>query len=206
MKLKSIFSLFSIVVLFQLSPLIFSSCIDDCSGQARYYRLSEFNGEAKEFVPTSPGWQTRPWSNTINLTTEKLLFWFIFGEENLDKNDFIRRAHIGLPVLYACDPGVNLEAGIEKIELFADKDFNSSFPAGTDLSEILLIARVGGEVFVPLESRKDSQRNVYNFTNFAVRFNQESEQSEAMKFTCNVTLQDGREFSFIIENIILRVN
>ncbi|WP_373522101.1 hypothetical protein [Aquiflexum sp.] len=206
MKFKSIFSFFSIIVLFQLFPLIFTSCIDDCSGQARFYRLSGFNGEVREYVPTNPGWQTRPWSNTINLTTEKLLLWFIFEEENLDKKDFVRRADTGLPILYACDPAVNLEAGVEKIELFADKDFNSNFPAGTDLSEMLLIAIVGGSEFSPLMTRRDSNRNVYNFTNFAVRFNQESEQTEAMKFTCNVTLQDGREFSSTIENIILRVN
>lgn len=124
----------------------------------------------------------------------------------MDKKDFIRRAYSGLPVLYACDPGVNLEAGLEKIELFADKDFNSNFPVGADLSEMLLIARVGGGVFSPLESLNDSNRNIYNFTNFAVRFNQESEQSEPMNFTCNVTLQDGRKFSSTIENIILRVN
>lgn len=205
MKLKPVFSFLSIVILFQLFPLILNSCIDDCSGQARYFRLSGFNGDAHEFVPTNPGWQTRPWSNTINLKTEKLLLWFNFEEENLDKKDFVR-AYTGFPVLYACSPAVNLEARIEKIELFADKDFNSNFPAGVDLSEILLIAIVGGSEFSPLESRKDTNRNLYNFTNFAVRFNQESEQSEPMKFTCNVTLQDGREFSSTIENIILRVN
>lgn len=155
-------------------------------------------------MPTSPQWQTRPWSNTINLTTEKLLLWFVFEEENLDKKDF-RRAYTGLPILNACDPAVNLEAGIEKIELVADRDFNSNFPAGSDLSEIILISSAWSQ-FDPLESLMDTSRNVYNFTSFVARFNQESEQNEAMTFTCKVTLKDGREFSSTIENIILRVN
>ena len=204
MNTKSVLSLLTVCILFQGIPLMLSSCFDDCSGQARYFRLSGFSGEAREFVPTNPGWQTRPWSNTINLTTEKLLLQFLFDEENLDKNDF-RRADAGLPYLYACDPAVNLEAGIEKIELVADRDFNENFPAGSDLSEILMVSYGVGQ-FRPLEELWDSRENVYKFTSFFARFNQDSEQSEPMNFTCTVVLQDGREFSSTIENIILRVN
>lgn len=205
MKLKSIFSFFSIVLIFQLFPLAFTSCIDDCSGQASYYRLIGFNGEAKEFVPTDPGWQTKPWSNTINLTTEKLILQFVFEEEFLDKKDFTRSAISGLPVLFACDPAVNLEAGLERIEVSVDKDFNLNFPAGSDLSGILLVSN-GTSQFRPLEEFRDTRENVFRFTNFFVKFSQDAEQSEPMNFKCTVTLRDGRQFSSSIENIILRVN
>ena len=205
MKFKSIFSFFSIIILFQLLPLAFSSCIDDCSGQALFYRLNGFSGDAKEFVPTSPGLQTRPWSNTINLTTEKLLLQFVFEREYLDKKDFIRSAISGLPVLYACDPGINLEAGLEKIKLIVDKDFNLNFLEGSDLSVILLVSN-GTSQFRPLEELRDTRENVFRFTDFIVKFSQDAEQSEPMNFTCTVTLEDGREFSSTIENIILRVN
>lgn len=204
MKCKLIFSLVYVVVIFQFFPLVFISCIDDCSGQALFYRLKGFSGEAKEFVPASPGFQTRPWSNTINLTTEKLLLQFHFDEEYLDKNDF-RRADSGLPLLYACDPAINLEAGIEKIELLADRDFNENFPAESDLSEILMVSN-GAREFRPLEELRDTRENVLRFTDFLLKFSQDSGQSEPMNFTCTVTLQDGRQFSSTIENIILRVN
>jgi hypothetical protein len=185
--------------------LAFTSCIDDCSGQASYYRLIGFNGEAKEFVPTDPGWQTKPWSNTINLTTEKLILQFVFEEEFLDKKDFTRSAISGLPVLFACDPAVNLEAGLERIEVSVDKDFNLNFPAGSDLSGILLVSN-GTSQFRPLEEFRDTRENVFRFTNFFVKFSQDAEQSEPMNFKCTVTLRDGRQFSSSIENIILRVN
>ncbi len=205
MKKKSILSFLSIMILFQGIPLMLSSCVEDCSGQALYYRLSGLNGEAKEYVPRNPGWQTRPWSNSINLTTEKLLLEFVFEEEYLDKKDF-RRAESGLPRLYACSPAINLEAGIEKFEIFSDRDFNTNFPAGTDLSDILVISQVEGREFVALETYRDANRNVFTFTHFSARFNQESEQLEAMNFTCRLQLQDGRVFSSTIENIQIRPN
>ncbi len=199
MKSKNIsLSFIGIILLFQVLPLFLTSCLD-CSGDAINYRITGLKGEAMEFIASTPNWQSKPWSNELNLTTDKLILGFITDTEILA----ISGGSLGLPMAFACDPAINVEAAIQKFELISNKDYNSRFPAGRDLTDIVLFAISSG--FAPFETFRDRERNVLTIESGYVRFSEDSEQAEAQNFTCTITLTDGRKFSAVIDNIILRV-
>ncbi len=204
MKSKNFpFSLIGIILLFQVLPLFLTSCLDDCSGEGLFYRITGLNGEALEYVETASSFQTQPWSNTKNLTTENLVLAFITDTQILNVSAF-NPSKYGMPAAYACDPAFNVEAKIRQFELFSNKDFNSDYPSGSDLTGIILAETSNG--FVPFESVMDRERKELKIESTYVRFTQASEQAEAQEFTCNITLTDGKRFSATVENIILRVN
>jgi hypothetical protein len=188
-----------VILLFQVLPLFLTSCLDDCSGEAIHYRITGLQGEAMEFIASTPSWQSRPWSNELNLISEKLILAFITDTEVMA----IGSTNLGFPVAFACDPAINVEAAIRKFELVSNKDYNSKYPAGTDLTEIVLFANSGG--FAPFETFMDRERNILKIESSYVRFSEESEQAEPQNFTCTITLTDGKKYSAVIENIILRV-
>jgi hypothetical protein len=190
-------SFFVIVLILQIVPLFLSSCLDYCSGQAINYRIKGLTGEALEYISSTPSWQSKPWSNSNNLNTEKLILAFVTDTELLGA----QFSNFGLPVTYACDPAINVEAEIREFELYSNKDFNSNFPAGSNLTDIVQFAVPGG--FAPFDIFVDNQRNVLKIESTYVRFSEASQQTEAQNFTCKITLTDGRTFDATIENIIL---
>ena len=95
---------------------------------------------------------------------------------------------------YACDPAFSYEF-IESISVISNEDYNTDFPKGTDLMDIMII-RNGYQV-------QGYYNQEISYEVYFLTFNSPPSANTTHTFTINYTLTNGRQLQTDLEGITI---
>lgn len=184
---------------------IFKSC---CNPSAINYRLIAINGKVEKIISAEELnyvneeiYLTEPYNPLLGAIPFDSIGIVI--NMDVEKYTYTKTGDV-LNSAIACSPNENYEF-LKDLIITTDNDYNSSFPKGEDLKQLISIRsslinqyRVKGESvedFLKIPGIGDES--------FFLTFKEPPDQNFTYNFSIKFILVDGREYSTVIENITI---
>lgn len=171
----------------------------DCSFVKPYFEVVGLNTELIQSNAAPVQWQDFQGRMEFIAT--------YYGDLNIEKAEKIFYTFSLIPTASACsclpDGYAGAEVGIDSLSFTTTYDYNSNYPAGSDISEILEFSDWGSE-FKSYQDYRTQNDEFLQFEMQTFRLKQAPDvNNTTLQLTIRVVLDDGKEFEFMTEEINL---
>lgn len=171
----------------------------DCSGVKRYFEVFGLKTELIQANVASVQWQ--------DFQGRMELIATYYGDLNISNKENKFYTFSLIPTAAACsclpDGYDGSEVGIDSLSFTLTYDYNTNYPAGSDISEILEFSDWGQE-FQSYEDyiTKNDEKIEFEFQKFRLKEAPDMTNTP-LQLTINLILDDGKAFEFTTEGINL---